>query len=194
MAKKLNLKVFFTVALILSAAIGALAQSARTEAITVGDMAPDFTLSDNSGKRVTLSDAVKEAPVVLVFYRGYWCPFCARQLSDLRTLLGKSDKARMYAVSIDPSEKTNEMITKIEADGKGKITYSFLSDPGAKTIDAYGLRDPRYKGQNVDGVPYPTVYVIGRDRKVAWSKLEKDYKIRPTNTEIRAEIEKLAMK
>ncbi|MGI8812710.1 MAG: peroxiredoxin family protein [Pyrinomonadaceae bacterium] len=194
MAKKLNLKVFFTVALILSAAIGALAQSARTEAITVGDMAQDFTLSDNSGKKVTLSDAVKEAPVVLVFYRGYWCPFCARQLSDLRTLLGKSDKARMYAVSIDPSEKTNEMITKIEADGKGKITYSFLSDPGAKTIDAYGLRDPRYKGQNVDGVPYPTVYVIGRDRKVAWSKLEKDYKIRPTNTEIRAEIEKLAMK
>ncbi|MBA3353127.1 MAG: redoxin domain-containing protein [Blastocatellia bacterium] len=194
MPNKLNLKIFCTVAWILSAAIGALAQSHRAEAIAVGDMAPDFTLSDSAGKKVTLSDAVKEAPVVLVFYRGYWCPFCAHQLSDLRDLLGKTDKARMYAVSIDPSGKTNEMIKKIEADGKGKITYSFLSDPGAKTIDAYGLRDPRYQDQKFDGIPYPTVYVIGRDRKVAWSKLERDYKTRPTNTEIRAAIEKLAMK
>jgi len=126
MPNKLNFKVFCTIAWIMSAAIGALAQSARAEAITVGDMAPDFTLSDSAGKKVTLSDAIKEAPVVLIFYRGYWCPFCAHQLSDLRDLLGKTDKARMYAVSIDPSGKTNEMIKKIEADGKGKITYSFF--------------------------------------------------------------------
>ncbi|MEP6703754.1 MAG: peroxiredoxin family protein [Acidobacteriota bacterium] len=190
----MNFKVFCTAALVLFAALGTFAQTARTEPVTVGEIAPDFTLSDNAGKKVKLSDAVKDAPVVLVFYRGYWCPFCAHQLSDLRELLGKGDKAHMYAVSIDPSEKTNEMIKKIEADGKGKITYSFLSDPGAKTIDAYGLRDPRYHDQKFDGIPYPTVYVIGRDRRVAWSKLEKDYKIRPTNTEIHAEIDKLAMK
>ncbi|MEP6704459.1 MAG: peroxiredoxin family protein [Acidobacteriota bacterium] len=194
MSKKINCKVFCTSALVLFAALGTFAQTARIEAVTVGDIAPDFTLSDTAGGKVSLSKAVKAAPVVLVFYRGYWCPFCAHQLSDLRELLGKGDKARMYAVSIDPSGKTIELIKKIEADGKGKITYSFLSDPGAKTIDAYGLRDPRYQDQKFDGIPYPTVYVIGRDRKVAWSRLERDYKIRPTNAEIRAAIDKVAMK
>ncbi len=194
MTTKLIFELFCTAALVLFATLGTFAQTPRTEAVSVGEIAPDFTLSDTAGGKFTLSEAVKEAPVVLVFYRGYWCPFCAHQLSDLRELLRKNDKVRMYAVSVDPAGKTIQMIKKIEADGKGKIAYSFLSDPGAKTIDAYGLRDPRYKDQNVDGIPYPTVYVIGRDRKVAWSKLERDFKMRPTNTEIRAEIDKLSMK
>ncbi len=42
----------------------------RTEPIKVGAVAPDFTLTDENGKAITLS-AVKR-PVVLVFYRGYW--------------------------------------------------------------------------------------------------------------------------
>ena len=40
--------------------------------IAVGDMAPDFTLEDQNGHKVTLSDARGKSPVVLVFYRGYW--------------------------------------------------------------------------------------------------------------------------
>lgn len=38
----------------------------------VGDTAPDFTLVDHHGKKVTLSDSKGKSPVVLVFYRGYW--------------------------------------------------------------------------------------------------------------------------
>ena len=40
--------------------------------VAVGDAAPDFTLEDQNGKKVTLSDARGKNPVVLVFYRGYW--------------------------------------------------------------------------------------------------------------------------
>lgn len=178
--------------LLLCGALSAFSQeSARTAPVSVGDVAPDFTLQDNSGKKVTLSEAVKTAPVVLVFYRGSWCPFCARQLSDLRGLLKTDEKTKLYAVSIDPAEKTNELVKKIEKDGKGAVNYSFLSDAGAKTIDAYGLRDPRYKNEAVNGIPYPTVYVIDAERKVVWAKLEKDYKQRPTNDEIRAAIDEL---
>lgn len=44
----------------------------RTGPIAVGEVAPDFTLEDQSGHKVTLSDARGKSPVVLVFYRGYW--------------------------------------------------------------------------------------------------------------------------
>ena len=44
----------------------------RSTPIGVGDIAPDFTLADQSGQKVTLSDARRTGPVVLVFYRGYW--------------------------------------------------------------------------------------------------------------------------
>lgn len=191
MLKNLKFSVLSGTAILLFAACGAFAQAARIEAVKTGDTAPDFTLSDNFGKTVALSEVVKTAPVVLVFYRGSWCPFCVRQLADLRALLKDGEKTRLYAVSIDSAETNNSLIKKIEKDGKGKINFSFLSDAGAQTIDAYGLRDPRYDGEKVDGIPYPTVYVIGGDRKVIWAKLEKDYKNRPTNQEIRAEINKL---
>ena len=48
------------------------AKSARTSPIAVGEVAPDFTLEDQRGRKVSLSEARAKQPVVLVFYRGYW--------------------------------------------------------------------------------------------------------------------------
>jgi cytochrome oxidase Cu insertion factor (SCO1/SenC/PrrC family) len=44
----------------------------RTTPVAVGEKAPDFTLVDQNGRKHTLSTEVAKAPVVLVFYRGYW--------------------------------------------------------------------------------------------------------------------------
>lgn len=49
---------------------------AQTQAVAkpvgIGEAAPDFTLMDHHGAKVTLSDSKGKSPVVLVFYRGYW--------------------------------------------------------------------------------------------------------------------------
>ena len=44
----------------------------RNSPVAVSEVAPDFTLQDHSGQKVTLSDARGKSPVVLVFYRGHW--------------------------------------------------------------------------------------------------------------------------
>lgn len=44
----------------------------RSTPVAVGEMAPDFTLEDHQGNKITLSEARGKSPVVLVFYRGYW--------------------------------------------------------------------------------------------------------------------------
>ena len=44
----------------------------RNTPVAVGEIAPDFTLEDQSHQKVSLSDARGKSPVVLVFYRGYW--------------------------------------------------------------------------------------------------------------------------
>ena len=75
---------------------------------------------------------------------------------------------------------------KIAADGKGKLSFPLLSDPNHKVIDGYGLRDPAYKGEKVYGIPHPAVYIINKDGKVTWAKIESDYRKRPTNDELRA--------
>ena len=50
--------------------VAAQTASTKTQPLTVGSIAPDFTLSDADGNKVTLSSLKK--PAVLVFYRGYW--------------------------------------------------------------------------------------------------------------------------
>lgn len=80
---------------------------------------------------------------------------------------------------------------KIAKDGKGEVTFPILSDAGHKTIDAYGLFDPAYVGKGIEGIPHPAVYILDKNRKIVWAKIESDYKVRPTNADIRAELDKL---
>ncbi|MEO7659954.1 MAG: peroxiredoxin family protein [Pyrinomonadaceae bacterium] len=162
---------------------------ANTEPVRVGEIAPDFTLTDADGKTVQLSRI--KSPAVLVFYRGYWCPYCLRQLAELRSLMTPKDKTPLYAISIDPADKLKVTREKIAKDGKGEINFPLLSDPGHKTIDAYGVFDPAYTGQRFEGIPHPAVYILDKNRKVVYSKVEPDYKLRPTNEDIRAELDKL---
>jgi peroxiredoxin len=66
------------------------------------------------------------------------------------------------------------------------VTFPLLADPGHVTIDAYGLHDSAYDGDEFDGIPHAAVYVVGRDGKVKWAKVSEDYKVRPSNADIRA--------
>ena len=88
----------------------------------------------------------------------------------------------LWAISIDSAEQSKALAEKIAADQKGKVTFSLLSDPEHQVIDRYGLRDPRYEEQKLEGIPYAAVYVIDKMGKVAWARVENDYKQRPTTS------------
>jgi len=112
-------------------------------------------------------------------------------LAELRTLLQPDQKITLLAVSVDPPDKSRALKERIAKDGKGDVTFPFLSDPAHKTIDAYGLYDPAYAGQGFDGIPHPAVYILDKDRQVVWARVEADYQKRPTVDEVRQEIAKL---
>jgi peroxiredoxin len=99
--------------------------------------------------------------------------------------LKKDQNVKLYAISVDPPNVSKDFAAKIASDGKGEVNFALLSDPEHKIIDAYGLRDPAYEGQKVYGIPHPAVYVIDKTGKVAWAKIESNYRERPTNEEIR---------
>ena len=103
----------------------------------------------------------------------------------------KNENVKLFAISVDPPDVSKSFANKIASDGKGAVNFPLLSDPEHKIIDAYGLRDPAYEGQKVYGIPHPAVYVIDKEGKVAWARLESDYKQRPTIEEIRAALDRL---
>ncbi len=161
----------------------------RTDHLQIGAIAPDFTLKDQNNKVV--SPLKTRKPVILVFYRGDWCPFCRRQLADLRGLIKPNDKAVLFAISVDSPAKSATFARNIAADKKGDLNFQILSDPGHKTVDAFGVFDPTYSGQEFEGIPHPAVFIIDANRKIVWARIEPDYRKRPTNEELRMELDKL---
>jgi len=172
-----------------AATTGEAARFARTSPVQIGEIAPDFTLEDVQGRNVTLSAARGKTPVVLVFYRGYWCPYCAHQLGELRSLLKPKERAKLYAISIDSHVKSKDFAAKIAADKRGAIAFPLLSDPAFRTIDAYGLHDAAYDGKEFEGIPHAAVYVIDKQGRVRYAQVSADYKKRPTNKDIRAALD-----
>ena len=112
-------------------------------------------------------------------------------MAGLRTLLKKNENVKIFAISVDPPDVSKSFAEKIASDGKGAINFPLLSDPDHKIIDTYGLRNSAYEGQKVYGIPHPAVYVIDKQGKVSWAKIESDYKQRPTNQEIRTALDSL---
>jgi peroxiredoxin len=109
----------------------------------------------------------------------------------LRSLSKKDENVKLYAISADPPSTSKTLAEKIASDVKGALNFPLLSDPQHKIIDAYGLRDEAYKGQDVYGIPHPAVYVITKDGKVSWARIEANYKERPTTAQVRAALDAL---
>lgn len=103
----------------------------------------------------------------------------------------KGENVKVYALSVDPPAVSKTFAEKVASDGKGAINFQILSDPDHRVIDAYGLRDPAYEKEKVYGIPHPAVYVIDKTGKIAWARVEADYRKRPSNNEIRLALDAL---
>ena len=82
--------------------------------ILVGVKAPDFSLKDAFGKEVNLYEELKKGPVILVFYRGAWCPFCNMHLHVLQENLELFKKYAGQLITVTPQspDKSVEQIKK----------------------------------------------------------------------------------
>lgn len=160
------------------------------ERVAVGQPAPDFALARYGGGTVTLSQFRGQKNVVLVFYRGHWCPYCITQLRELRTLLDPELRtdAELLVVSIDGDAETRMAVARIANDGV-QPDFTFLSDPDHAVIDRYGVLNPSGSRR---GIPHPAAYVIDKQGIVRWRDVQTDYKVRPTNSAIVAALRQVS--
>ncbi len=97
------------------------------------------------------------------------------------------DQVEILAVSVDPKDKAIFLRDKLK-DQPG-FNFPLLSDADHKVIDRYGLLNEQAKRP----MPHPATYVIDRKGKVRWRFVEVDYKVRPSNDDVLAQVKKVEM-
>jgi peroxiredoxin len=103
--------------------------------VKVGDSAPDFILPDTGGNAVRLYSLLRAGHVVVVFYRGSWCPYCDLHLRGFQQRLAELRELGAQVVAISPDLADDLLSAQI----KSQLALPLLSDEGDKVIRQFGL-------------------------------------------------------
>ncbi len=169
--------------------------------IPVGQRVPDVHARDLGGQDVALSSLYAKGPLLLVFYRGGWCPYCNSEIHALTTAYPQYQGRGVTPVAIS--------VDRPEAEARMKATYSIpfpvLSDSDATAIEAFhvvrkvegdelakmkgfGIDLESYSGKTHHEIAIPAFFLIDRTGVVRWAHSDPDFRVRPTTEQLLAAI------
>ena len=137
---------------------------------------------------VSLAALLEKGPVVLNFYRGAWCPYCALELKALNDALPEINALGASLVSISPNvvEKSaafsaeNPFGFDILSDVDNKVANEYrlvftLADQLRPIYHKFGLDLQAFDGNNRFELPMPATYVVRTDGTIAAGFVHEDY-------------------
>lgn len=160
------------------------------ERLRRGRPLPDFSAVDEAGNPLHTSD-LRGTPVVMIFVRGNWCPFCSRQVQNLTACykdivdLG----ARLILVTPQPQATTKRVAEFFD------VEFEFWLDESLDATRELGLllesavpKDyyPEYGSDTI----WPTSLVIDADGIIRFVELSKQIIDRPNPKTLLAELQK----
>jgi len=181
------------------------ASAQDTNPLRAGEQAPTFTVRTVKDTEFNFDPAALERPVVLISFRGGWCPYCNMHLSELRTVI-PDIRALGYEVlfiSNDPVANLHAGLadqTREDIDG---LDYTILSDAELNAAVAFGTAfqmAPEYtaklreKGMDIEessitrhnALAVPSVYVVSKSGEIVYDYVNADYKVRLSADELLA--------
>jgi len=132
-----------------------------TARLAPGDPAPDFTLADDAGGKVTLSD-LRGRKVIVYFYPAAMTPGCTKQACDFSDSLDALHAQGFEVLGISP-DKPEKLAKFRKRDG---LTIRLLSDADKSVMTAYGaFGEKKMYGKTVVGVIRST-FVVDEEGRV----------------------------
>jgi peroxiredoxin len=164
----------------------------KPSGLKVGHEAPDFSLKDQDGNTFRLASEIEDAPVVMFFYRGYWCPVCNKYLNRYADSLSMVTERGVKVIAITPESYENVEKTR----SKTGVDIRVLSDKNQQVMkkykvafhvsDAYQQKIQkvlsadiaRTNNQKDAQLPVPATYIINTDRQIVARQFDVNYKNR----------------
>ncbi|MDM7892906.1 peroxiredoxin-like family protein [Curtobacterium caseinilyticum] len=173
--------------------------------VRAGEAAPDARLVTPTGEETSLSAVRGDAPTVVVFYRGAWCPYCNITLRTYQQELLPALQERgvqLVAVSPQTPEGAEQSIAN------GELAFPVLTDPenvlaarfgivtepsaaarGAHTQLGFDVADSN--ADDTAAIPFPSVFVIDEAGTVRFADVHVDYTTRTEVDEVLAAVDQL---
>ena len=158
--------------------------------IAPGSEAPAFVAREVNGSVYRFDPTHLNHPVLLIFYRGGWCPYCNAHLHDLQSVEPKII-ALGYRVLFLSTDRPEILYSSL----KEKVNYHLLSDSGLDAARAFGiayrLDDASFakmksfgvdleaaQGQSLHQLPVPSVFIVDRTGIVRFRYFNPDFRVR----------------
>ena len=163
-----------------------------------GDKAPNFSAKDADGNKVVLQEELENGNVVLIFYRGEWCPVCNRYLSNFQDSLSYIMATGAKVLAITPEKTSSALIIK----EKVRATFTIIPDPSESIMKSYKVlfnvtdayqqkirnalaADIASNNDKKDArLPVPATFVINQDGIIVYRQFDLDYHKRASIIEI----------
>lgn len=181
------------------------------EPLGKGEPAPRFIVETVDGEAFDFDPQKLERPVVILTFRGGWCPFCNMYLSDMRHVIPeiRGIGVDVLFLSGDRSELLYESLKMETQEDIADLDYTILSDADAQASIALGIafkasqraiNGRHKKNQDIEessmmkhGVlPVPSVFAIDADGIIQFAYTNADYKVRLPAAELMAVARKIA--
>ncbi len=160
--------------------------------LKTGTKAPNFSSITQQGKSIALSQLKDRQPVVLMFYRGQWCPVCNQYLKRFEDSLKQVQKAGGKVIAVTPEtapnvkemrQKTGTSITIVPDTSetimnKYKVTFGVTSDYAKKIKKGFNTSIAENNDDQKARLPVPATYIIDKDGHIAWRFFNPNYKQR----------------
>ena len=175
-----------------------------TKPLEVGATVPDVEITGTDGKAVRLSSLYRDKPMVVVFFRGGWCPICTRHTQELIKVYPKVQEFGAELIGVSPDAVANSKSNH----EKNDVPFPFYSDAQVEASSAFGLAFrvddqtlTKYKGFGIDlesasghqhqALPIPAVYVINQEGKIVFAHSDPDYRQRLEPNKVLSVLESL---
>ena len=168
-----------------------------------GTPMPDVAVAGTDGQPVRLKELASGQSLMVVFYRGGWCPYCNFQIHDLTEAAAEFKKRGVtpVAISVDRAEEakktraTYDIPFPVLSDPKLTAHHAFkvafkVDDPMVEKLKAYDIDIEAASGEEHHMLAVPSIFVVDRQGTIRWAHAEADYKLRPSTEQLLAAIDK----
>ncbi len=175
--------------LVLHTVFGQNTDPKKVSPLQVGTKIPTITLQSATGTPYTFGNMSDKKPLVVVFFRGGWCPHCNAHLSDLQSIEDTISALGYTLLAISP-DKIQEQKASEE---RLKVAYTLLSDSKMEAAKAFGVAYKNtvygqllinFSGEEHQLLPVPSLFIIDANGIIRYAHVDADYTKRLSATEV----------